>query len=513
MVGANEGTPFGKYRIVRKLGEGAFGSVYEAVLPGPMGFSRRVALKQLRPALVAENPRLVRSLINEARIGGLLHHPNIVAIHEFDQVDDRYYLAMEYVGGPTLRQLLDASAMLGQPLPRYAVVEWAQQICRGLHHAHALTDDDGRPLDLVHRDLKPPNVIVDPSGLAKILDFGIASAATNVTATGATVGIKATPRYMSPEQTTGHGELTPRSDIFSVGAVLFEMITGRALFDGDSVPAVVHAIVYEESADRVAEAEAAMAGSGAILRRALSREPDERYPHAQAMADDLRQLARQYPVEEDLAVLVTRLTPTVEETLAGAGARVNPPDEAALSSTRSWPLWAALGVIVALLVVLAAVLWPPPADPVAHTEQTPAPVDPEPAQVTPPLVADEPAASGEAGAASPAPHEPTTAEPIEPRPPAPTILTEAEGPAPPSDGPAAGTLSLYSRPWADIYLDGALLKSDIRLKRHPLEGGNHQIRLVCTAEGGREKLFMVHVDGQDVDLGCWDFSAMAPCSP
>ena len=90
MAGADEGTPFGKYRIARKLGEGAFGSVFEAVLPGPMGFSRRVAIEQLRPALVRETPRLVRSLINEARIGGLLHHPDIVSIVEFDQVGEQF---------------------------------------------------------------------------------------------------------------------------------------------------------------------------------------------------------------------------------------------------------------------------------------------------------------------------------------------------------------------------------------------------------------------------------------
>ena len=356
-----KGVPFGKYRVVRKVGEGAFGSVHEALLPGPMGFTKRVALKKLRPDLLRDEPRLVRSLINEARIGGMLHHPHIVDILEFEQVDGQYYLAMEFVDGPTLRELIDSSRYLGEPLPRFAVVAWATQICRGLAHAHALCSDDGEPLGLVHRDLKPANVIVDAAGSAKILDFGIAHAASNVRATTATVGARGTPQYMSPEQTTGGAEITAASDIFSVGAVLFEMAVGRSLFEGEFLPAVVHAIVYEEVEDLLDEAEDALPGCRAILQRALHKDPARRYQGASAMADDLLALGREYPVEEDLAAVVSRLTVVVEKTLAG---RPAPPTDAsqAIDSPRPdlpspVPVWVLAALVVVLASVLAFVSW------------------------------------------------------------------------------------------------------------------------------------------------------------
>ena len=156
-----DGARFGKYRLLRKLGEGGFGTVYEALLPGPMGFTKRVAIKKLRGHLLGEDDRVVQALINEARIGGLLHHDNVVDILEFGQVGPHYYMAMEHVAGATLTDILRLCAKRGVRLPPFAVVEWGRQMARGLAHAHDLRDVDGNPVGLVHRDLKPSNVIVD----------------------------------------------------------------------------------------------------------------------------------------------------------------------------------------------------------------------------------------------------------------------------------------------------------------------------------------------------------------
>lgn len=134
------GAQVGKYRVVRRLGEGAFGAVYEALLPGPMGFTKRVAIKKIRSSLVRQDPRFVQSMINEARIGGLLHHANIVDVLEFDQVGERYFIAMEFVDGPTLAQALEACKTHKVLLPRFAMVDIAMQICRGLHYAHTFRD-------------------------------------------------------------------------------------------------------------------------------------------------------------------------------------------------------------------------------------------------------------------------------------------------------------------------------------------------------------------------------------
>ncbi len=515
----------GKYRVLRQVGEGAFGSVFEAVLPGPQGFSKRVALKRLRADLLREEPRLIRSLINEARIGGLLHHPHIVDILGFDEIDGQYYLAMEYVDGPTLQGLLDASRLLGEPLPRYAVVAWATQICRGLAHAHALQGEDGEPLGLVHRDLKPANVILDAAGAAKILDFGIARAASNLGATTTAAGARGTPRYMSPEQTTGRGEITASSDIFSMGAVLYEMAAGRSLFEADSLPAVVHAIVYEEVEERLDEAEAALPGCRPILARALQKDPQERYATAAQMADDLLALGRDHPQEEDLAGVVARLTPVVEETVVGGSA--GPPGVPAAAPRPSRMPVVVLGVaVVALAAVLASVLWA--RGPARHREPAPgsladavdslagaARIDPSVAASAAPAPDEVVEATPEPTDIAPtAPHQPVAGASEDPGPaepdPVPPDAPDALEPAA-ALGPAAGTVSLYSRPWVDIYVDGELIKSDVRLKAHPVGGGRHQIRLVCAREGNREKLYVIDVDGQDLDLGCWDFQAMAPC--
>jgi len=313
-LSSTTGAQFGKYKIVRRLGEGAFGVVYEALLPGPMGFTKRVAIKLLRSYLVRDDPRFVQSMVNEARIGGLLHHANIVDILEFGQEGQNWYLAMEFVEGPTLSEILRLCRDRKALLPRFVVVDLTQQICRGLHHAHEFKDSSGRSLSLIHRDLKPSNIIVDRSGITKVCDFGIAKAASNLYNTTTSGMVKGTPRYMSPEQIGGERALDRRSDLFSLGVILFEVITGRVLYDAGSLPALIHQIAYEDTSSKLDEAEAAFPGSRALLRRLLALNRDDRYPDAMALSDNLRDLGRAYPAEAEMSEVVQRLLPAVDRT-------------------------------------------------------------------------------------------------------------------------------------------------------------------------------------------------------
>ena len=308
------GAQFGKYRIIRRIGQGAFGSVYEAVLPGAMGFSKQLAIKRLRSSRAFRDASFVKALVNEARIGGLLHHANIVDVFEFDKVGPHYYLAMEYIDGVTLSEVVRLCRQRRVLLPRFAVLDIATQACRGLQYAHEQRDRNGQPLNLIHRDLKPSNIMVDLKGTVKICDFGIAKAASNLfneTATGYTKG---TPRYMSPDQLCAAPKLLPRSDVFSLAAVLFELITTRPLFSGDSLPALTHQIVFGDIRDRLLEVDEALPGCGRLLERALQRDPDERYQDVASLSEEFRQLSRRYPPEAELSQVIARFVRFVDRT-------------------------------------------------------------------------------------------------------------------------------------------------------------------------------------------------------
>ena len=311
------GTTFGKYAIVRRIGTGGFGTVYEAQAHGQRGFTKRVALKLLHSYLIESGERFVNSMVNEARIGGMLHHANIVDILEFDQVDGQHYLAMEFVDGPNQAEILHVLRACRVRLPAFAVIGLALQICRGLHHAHCLKGDNGEPLNLVHRDLKPSNVIVSSTGTAMILDFGIAKARTNLEVTTDSAPIKGTPQYMSPEQLRGDRKLTRQSDIYSLAVVLYEMVTLHPLFPAPSSTMVSQMSARERIADSIERADTLMAGIGPIFQRALEEKAADRYHSARAMADDLRDLAHVYPAQADLAEFAGRIH---------CAARAMPPD-------------------------------------------------------------------------------------------------------------------------------------------------------------------------------------------
>ncbi len=295
---ADQGTRFGKYELLDVLGEGGMAVVHRAIRSGPMGFRKKVALKLLKPH-VLQDGQVVDTIINEARLGGYLQHRNIVEVHEFDQVDDSFYIAMEFVPGHTLDRVLARVAEQG-PIPPFVVAEVALQLCAGLEYAHTLCDDDGAPLGLVHRDLKPPNVIVSHRGVVKIMDFGIAKAATNVEQTDVSNTTKGTPLYMSPEQARGD-PVDGRSDLFALGSILAEMITGRVVFDDDTLAGVLMRINTADLGDTIQEVARHAPVLAPIIRRALALSPDHRFAGARAMADAIEAVRDEIPDGPPLA--------------------------------------------------------------------------------------------------------------------------------------------------------------------------------------------------------------------
>ena len=263
-------------------------TVYLAEQAGPGGFRKRVALKIIKPDL-AEDETFIKMLMREAAIGGMLRHPNIVQTLSFEQFDGRYVLVLEFVDGHTVSELLDEARGKGGGLPSSVALDVAIQTCRGLSYAHRVVDDAGKPLVIVHRDLKPANLMRSQHGVVKIMDFGIARATASWAALTAQGVVRGTPSYMSPEQVLGK-ELDGRSDIFCLGAILYEMVTSKVLFKGASMVKVMEKIARVEIGTAIDEVDSLVSGAGPLLRRALAPHPDDRYADAMEFADELKAL-------------------------------------------------------------------------------------------------------------------------------------------------------------------------------------------------------------------------------
>jgi len=270
-VTLSEGTMVSHYRIADKIGAGGMGEVY---LAEDTKLKRHVALKFL-PAHSASNADMRSRFTREARAVAALSHPNIVTIYEVGEWGDRPFFAMEHVVGESLRTVIKQGK-----LSTDEAVRLTMQICEGLHEAHEA--------GVVHRDIKPGNIIIDTKGRARILDFGLAmvSGEDKLTKTGSTLG---TAGYMSPEQVSGK-QVDHRSDLFSVGVILYEMLTGRRPFEGDNDAAIVNAIT-NSTPEPVARFKSGVTGElQQIVDKALSKDPHLRYQHADGMLSDLKRL-------------------------------------------------------------------------------------------------------------------------------------------------------------------------------------------------------------------------------
>ena len=288
-----------RFEVLALLGEGGMARVFRVRTNEATGLPRDCALKVLHREYSRHDPMLARALQREGRVGGLLNHKNIVQTYDIGQIAGQPYILMELVHGPTVERLLNRRGRL----PTRVAVAIARQICRGLHHAHEATDERGRHLGLVHRDLKPSNIILTPSGVAKVMDFGIAKIPIMPGMTTKPGEVKGSPRFMSPEQVGGEG-LDHRSDLFSFAALLYEMITGDPLFVSETVHGVWMKIVeVQRGLDKdasFARIQAKYPGLAGLLRRCLQPKPYNRPATAADVAEALDSFYEQLPDNESL---------------------------------------------------------------------------------------------------------------------------------------------------------------------------------------------------------------------
>jgi serine/threonine-protein kinase len=276
-----------KYRLTEKIGSGGMAEVFRAVGEGPEGFERPFVIKRIHPRL-SEAPEFVRMFVDEAKISARLIHPNIVQVFEFAYQDGGYYIVMEPVEGVDMGWLLRQRLARRREVPPPAfVAEVGRQACRGLDFAHTLCAADGTPLGIVHRDVTPPNIMVAWNGTVKILDFGIARAVqalrTNMTDAGM---VKGKMSYVAPELLDGK-TADARADVFSLGVVLHELLSGRQLFSGENDLETLKLVREMPIPLPSARNPGVKRALDNIVMRALERDPEKRYRSAGEMGDDL----------------------------------------------------------------------------------------------------------------------------------------------------------------------------------------------------------------------------------
>jgi len=310
----------GRYRIQRKLGAGGMADVY---LAEDQELGRRVAIKILN-GRHANDDQFIERFRREAKNAAALNHPNIVSIYDRGEAEDTYYIAMEYLDGRTLKELIVSRGAA----PVNVAIEYARQILSALRFAHRH--------GIVHRDIKPHNVLVDGEGRVKVTDFGIARAGTSqMTETGSIVG---TAQYLSPEQARG-GEVDPRSDLYSLGVVLYELLTGKTPFDGETPVeiAMKHLSTAPEPPSKL-RPDVPPALDKVVLR-ALAKDPNDRYQSADEMEADLERVARGAPVSAATAATqVMRVPPAGAPAADPTSATMIAPLTPATSRTRDVPL-------------------------------------------------------------------------------------------------------------------------------------------------------------------------------
>jgi eukaryotic-like serine/threonine-protein kinase len=337
----------GRYRIQRKLGAGGMADVY---LAEDQELGRRVAIKILNDRH-ANDDQFIERFRREAKNAAALNHPSIVSIYDRGEAEDTYYIAMEFLDGRTLKELIVSRGAA----PVNVAIEYARQILSALRFAHRH--------GIVHRDIKPHNVLVDSEGRVKVTDFGIARAGTSqMTETGSIVG---TAQYLSPEQARG-GEIDPRSDLYSLGVVLYELLTGKTPFDGETPVEIAMKHLSNPPQPPSKLRSDIPPELDQVVMRALAKNPDDRYQNAEEMEADLERVARGRPVAATTAATqVMRAAPpaaaaataaTMIATRPGAG-EIPPPvivdeeDEERGGPERPlWPWLVAAGFVIVAII-------------------------------------------------------------------------------------------------------------------------------------------------------------------
>ena len=283
---SEEGITYGKYLLVDKIAVGGMAELFKAKQKGPEDFQRIVAIKRILPHLAA-NQEFVTMFIDEAKLAAQLNHPNIGHIYDLGKIDDTYFIAMEYIEGSDLRAILRELTDRKIHLPLTIAVFIAQALCSALHYAHSAKDADRRSMDLVHRDISPQNILISTSGEVKLVDFGIAKAATKASHTQSGA-LKGKLLYMSPEQAWGK-KIDSRTDIFSLGTVLYEMLTGKKLFSGDSEMSILEKVRTATVTSPKEAREDLPDSLERIVMKALKKDPSQRYQDCRGMQQALEQ--------------------------------------------------------------------------------------------------------------------------------------------------------------------------------------------------------------------------------
>ncbi|HUU03726.1 MAG TPA: serine/threonine-protein kinase [Myxococcota bacterium] len=471
----------GSYRILGRIGCGGMAEVFLGRVLGAAGFEKEVAIKSILPAYT-KDAHMTALLVEEARLASLLTHANIAQVLDFGQLEDRYFIVMEYVDGANLEEILINAAGRGVRLPLRLACLICRRVLNGLAFVHARCDRSGRPLDLIHRDVSPPNILISRSGEVKLTDFGIAKAANRAIVTEAGM-IRGKVAYMSPEQAVGD-KLDQRSDLFSLGVVLHEMLTGGRLFDGDDQVQVLRKVRDARIDPPSAGAHNVPPEIDSLVMRALERERDKRFACARDFDKALETAVRELDLDASDTDLQEWLRPIISERrvdpLPASGdlitfgvpsvpaaegtQKISPDATTAKEKPATRHAWLGLGaVIVGLLVYLLWFLWPgvttapPPGPDGTKTMASPAIIAPDAGLK---LADTEDAGSGAIADAG-------------------TAAAEHGG-----DRQAIvvkksmGTLFINSEPWAKIYIDGR----DTGVTTPTVDGirlpsGRHRVRL------------------------------------
>jgi len=294
------GERFGKFEIITKIATGGMAEIFLARQEGIEGFKKLVVIKRILPHLSSDK-EFVNMFLDEARMAALLNHPNIVQIYDLGVIDNSYFIAMEYIDGVDISTILKRGREQKSFLKLGWILKIISQVCDGLYYAHNLKDANGQSLGLIHRDITPENLLVSFTGNVKITDFGIARARGRSTSTTSGT-LKGKFPYMSYEMVKGM-EIDSRSDIFSLGIVMWEMLTYRRLFKRDTEVASINAILNEEIPSPKKYFKNLPDGVEAIVMKALERDRDKRFQTAREMGDAIEDFISQKRVSVRLSDL------------------------------------------------------------------------------------------------------------------------------------------------------------------------------------------------------------------